>query len=168
MPVSVVLLDTRVHNRKGFNCGVERLDRYLRERAASDAKKSVSVCYVLIADDNPTAVIGYYTLSSASIQLARLPPGLQPKLPRYPDVPATLIGRLAISAAHRGNRFGEQLLLDALSRAHAARYAIGSAVVIVDAKGEAAAGFYAQYGFERLTSDPSRLYIPMGTVAKLF
>lgn len=168
MPVAVVLLDKQVHDRKGFSCGVELLDRYLRERAASDTRKSVSVCYVLAADDNPGVVIGYHTLSSASIQLTRLPPELQRQLPRYPDIPATLIGRLAVNAAHKGQHFGERLLLDALHRAYEARDAIGSAVVLVDAKDESAGNFYKQYGFEPLTPNPSRLYIPMATVAQLF
>lgn len=160
MPVSIVLLDKQVHDRKSFNCGVELLDRYLRERAASDARKGVSVCYVLADGDNPAEVIGYCTLSSASIQLTRLP--------RYPDVPATLIGRLAVSAAHKGQRFGERLLLDALHRAYEARDAIGSAVVLVDAKDDSVANFYKQYGFEPLTLNPSRLFMPMGTVGGLF
>lgn len=168
MPVSVVLLDKQVHDRKSFDCGVELLDRYLRERAGSDARKGVSVCYVLADDDNPAEVIGYYTLSSASIQLTRLPLALRRRLPRYPDVPATLIGRLAVSAAHKGQHFGERLLLDALHRAYEARDVIGSAVVLVDAKDDSAANFYKQYGFEPLTLNPSRLFMPMGTVAGLF
>ena len=167
MLVSVVLLDKRVHDRKAFSCDVESLDRYFRERAASDVKKSVCVCYVLAEDDNPSSVTGYCTLSSASIELTRLPAELQRQLPRYPDVPATLIGRLAVSARHRGLRFGERLLLDALHRAYEARHAIGSALVLVDAKDQSAADFYSQYGFELLTADRSRLYLPMGTVAQL-
>jgi predicted GNAT family N-acyltransferase len=100
--------------------------------------------------------------------LTRLPFAMQRQLPRYPEVPATLIGRLAVNAAHVGRRYGEHLLIDALQRAYEARHAIGSAVVLVEAKDRSAACFYRRYGFEPLSPERSRLYIPMDTVAQLF
>jgi ribosomal protein S18 acetylase RimI-like enzyme len=163
----VVLLDKGTHNRKDFQCGVEPLDRYIRERAAADVKKSVAVCYVLTADDDPSTIIGYYTLSNLSVEVTGLPSTLQKSLPKYPQIPATLIGRLAVSSAHTRQGFGEHLLLDALKRAYDARSVIGSALVVVDAKDEPAASFYTQYDFRRTKSDPRRLYILMGTIAKL-
>jgi hypothetical protein len=36
-----------------------------------------------------------------------------------------------------------------------------------DAKDEQAAAFYLHYGFERFATNPMRLYIPMGAVARL-
>ncbi len=168
MSDSIVLLDKGVHDRNGFDCRAEPLTRYLREHAAADARKAVSVCYVLAADEAPSVVIGYYTLSSASIELARIPPGLQRKLPRYPDVPATKIGRLAVSRVHEGKGVGEKLLIDALNRVYEASHSIGSAIVLVDAKNESAASFYKKYGFQPLTSETRQLYIPMATVGQLF
>ncbi len=167
MPV-VALLDKGIHDRKGFQCGVEPLDRYIRERAAADAKKSVAVCYVLTADDDPATIIGYYTLSNLSVELTGLPSALQKRLPKYPQIPGTLIDRLAVSLKHTKQGFGEHLLLDALKRACDARNVIGSALVIVDAKDKAAAEFYAQYDFQPTQSNPRRLYILMGTITKLF
>jgi len=164
---TVVLLDKGSHNRKDFQCGIEPLDRYIRERAAADAKKSVSVCYVLTAHDDPSTIIGYYTLSNLSVEVTGLPSTLQKSLPKYPQIPATLIGRLAVSSDHSRQGFGEHLLLDALKRAYGARSVIGAALVVVDAKDESAANFYAQYGFQRTKSNPMRLYILMGTIAKL-
>lgn len=165
---AVVPLDPRVHDREEFLCGVEPLDRYIRERAAAEVRKKVAVCYVVTPDDDSSTILGYYTLSSLSIELSRLPDAQRKHLPKYPNVPATLIGRLAVGSEHRGQKLGEFLLLDALRRALHTSDAIGSAFVVADAKDEQAAGFYLQYGFRRFATDSMRLYIPMGAVARLF
>lgn len=168
MPGSVVLLDRRIHNRRDFDCGCEPLDRYLRERAAGETRKRVAVCYVLVQKDNPSAIVGYYTLSNLSVELAELPSRLGARLPRYPNIPATLIGRLAVDSRYRGQRLGELLLMDALARALATSDVIGSALVVVDPKHEAAAAFYGQYDFMPLRHRDRRLFLPMRTIAGLF
>jgi GNAT superfamily N-acetyltransferase len=165
---AIVLLDPRVHDREGFVCRVEQLDRYIRERAASDVKRRVAACYVVTSDSDPSIILGFYTLSSLSIELGKLPDTQRRHLPKYPNVPATLIGRLAVSLERRGEKLGELLLLDALKRALQSSDAIGSALVVADAKDEKAVGFYLQYGFNRFVTDRMRLYIPMGVLARLF
>lgn len=165
---SVVVLDKGVHNRSDFDSGSEPLDRYIRERAASDTRKRVSVCYVLVADDDPSQILGYYTLSNSSVELTDLPSAVSKRLPKYPTVPATLLGRLAVDSHQRGQRFGEHLLVDALGRALETADSIGSALVIVDAKDESAVKFYERYEFIPLGGEGQRLFLPMGTVAKLF
>ena len=140
-PLRVEALGER-HNRTNFNCGVETLDRYLRAQAGQDVRKRVAACFVLVADDDP-APRGYYTLAATTIGLTDLPPALARRLPRYPLVPATLMGRLAVASAHRGQRLGERLLLDAFSRA--LRSEIASFAFVVDAKDETAAAYYVRY-----------------------
>lgn len=164
---SIECLDTSVHDRGSFNCSVDELNNYLTRRAAADARKSVSVCYVLEDDEDSSIILGYYTLSGHSVQLRNLPQSMQKRLPRYPQVPATLLGRLAVDSKHAGQRYGELLLLDALTRAYDARKAIGSALVVVDAKNQRAGAYYAKYGFEHLTTEPMRLVIPMATIGKV-
>lgn len=153
------------HERATFRCGVEPLDRYLRTGAGQDVRKRVASCFVLVAGDDP-APIGYHTLSATSLTLAELPETLVKRLPRYPAVPATLMGRLAIDERHRGRRLGEFLLFDALSRA--LRNEIASYAFVVDAKDEAAAAFYARYRLLSLTAGGRRLFVPMVEVAKFF
>lgn len=82
------------HDRSVFESGAEPLDRYLRTQASQDARKNVAAPFVLLLADGTIA--GYYTLSSTSVQLAELPAQTVRKLPRYPLVPATLLGRLAV------------------------------------------------------------------------
>ncbi len=83
------------HDRTRFRCGVRELDDYLRRRAGQDVRRRAAAVFVLSPADEPNRVAGYYTLSAASIVLGDLPQDVAKKLPRYPHIPATLIGRLA-------------------------------------------------------------------------
>ncbi|HYX26811.1 MAG TPA: GNAT family N-acetyltransferase [Thermoanaerobaculia bacterium] len=104
------------HDRAAFASGVEPLDRYLRTQAGQDSRRRVASCFVLTRADEPAQVLGYYTLSALSIALTDLPSAVAKRLPRYPVVPATLMGRLATDSRHRGKRLGELLLFDACAR----------------------------------------------------
>jgi ribosomal protein S18 acetylase RimI-like enzyme len=90
------------------------------------------------------AIGGYYTLSATAVIFDSLPDPFKKKLPRYPEVPAALVGRLAVDLQYRGNGLGETLLLDAMRKTLNAYLA--AAVLVVDAKDEQAAAFYYRYG----------------------
>lgn len=154
------------HKRTGFSCGIDPLDRYLKTQASQDAKRGVAAPFAVVTLDND--VIGYYTLSAFSIELAVLPPAQAKKLPKYPTVPATLLGRLAVDQNHRGLGVGELLLMDALSRSYRATSEIASYAVVVDAKNDAAIAFYHRYDFIQFPDRPNRLFLPMNVIAKLF
>jgi GNAT superfamily N-acetyltransferase len=120
--------------------------------------------FVLLLPDGTIA--GYYTLSATSIQLGELPAPTVRKLPRYPRVPATLLGRLAVDQSYRGRGYGRFLLADALFRA--VRNEIASFAFIVDAKDETARLFYERESFLPLPEQPLNLFRPMADLAKLF
>ncbi len=107
----------------------------------------------------PTAptILGYYTISNLSIEARDLPAELVKRLPRYPVLPATLIGRLAVDQSQRGKGLGGLLLFDALRRSLAT--GIASLTVVVDAKDEHARAFYAHDGFRQLGSHGDRLFL---------
>ena len=120
--------------------------------------------FILLLPDGTIA--GYYTLSSTSVQLADLPASIVRKLPRYPLVPATLLGRLAIDRRHQGKGYGQFLLADALYRA--ARSEITSFAVIVDAKDDDARRFYERESFLSLPDQTMKLFRPMADIRRLF
>src|SRR5438132_12084342 len=93
------------HNKKNFSCGSIPLDNYLKTQAGQDIKKNVSVTYVLNSV-NSSDIIGYYTLSSISIDASELSDEFMKKLPKYPMLPGILIGRLAIGSNHQGKKIG--------------------------------------------------------------
>lgn len=120
--------------------------------------------FVLVLLDGTIA--GYYTLSSTSVQLAELPAQTVRNLPRYPLVPATLLGRLAVDRRHQGKGYGRFLLGDALHRA--ARSEIASFAMIVDAKDESARRFYERESFLPFPDQPMKLFRPMADIRRLF
>lgn len=156
----------RQHDRAAFHCGAEALDRYLKRQARQDADKRVAAPFVAV-DPPDTRVLGYYTLAASVLTLADLPDDLARKLPRYPQLPVTLLGRLAVDQSTKGQGLGEHLLLDALHRSLAHADQIAAMTVVVDAKDENAASFYRHFGFLTLQTRPSRLFVPMLLVAQL-
>jgi GNAT superfamily N-acetyltransferase len=158
---------SREHDRAAFSCGVPALDRYLQKQAGQDARRYAAAPFVLCESDNP-AVLGYYTLSAISIDVRELPDETARKLPRYPEIPATLIGRLAVDRNRRGERLGEFLLMDALYRSLHQAAEIAAAAIVVDAKDDDARRFYETYDFRIFPDRPDRLFLPMAAVKKLF
>src|SRR5258708_35807554 len=84
------------HNRAVFSCGNASLDRYLKEQAGQDLRRGCATPFVLVSERGGTTILGYYTLSSYGIDVGELPPDVAKKLPRYPLIPATLLGRLSV------------------------------------------------------------------------
>lgn len=129
--------------------------------------RNVAIVYVLVPASAATSIAGYYSVSSTAVRLADLPETTRNHLPRYPLVPATLLGRLAVDREYRGKGPGERLLIDALRRSLTASRTVASVAVIVDAKDQTGAAFYTRYGFLTLPEPPLRLFLPMKTVASL-
>lgn len=148
------------HDRNGFTCGVESLDRYLKTQAGQDVRRKANAVFVLSREAEPDRVLGYYTLCAMAVSQGEVPEAARKHVPRYPFVSCTLIGRLAVAKDQQGQRLGSILLADALQRAFESAGTVGSSMVIVAALGETAAGFYAAHGFVRL-QDSLRLVMPM-------
>jgi len=154
----------RQHDRNSFASGVEPLDRYFRTQAGQDARKNMAAPFVLVLPDG--VIAGYYTLSATAVRLGDLPNQTTRKLPRYPLVPATLLGRLAVDHRYRGKGYGRFLLADALFRSASSE--IASFAVIVDAKDDDARRFYDRESFLPFPDQPMKLFRPMTDIAKLF
>lgn len=157
----------KTHDRKSFDCGNDDLNRYLREQARQDAEKCVAAPFVL-TQPGSLNVLGFYTLSSSIIPVGELPPNLMKRLPRYGQLPVTLLGRLAVDRSVGGQGIGEFLLVDALRRSLEAAQQIAAMAVIVDAKDELAESFYRHFDFQPFQLTPLRLFLPMAQIAALF
>lgn len=161
---TIELLNAK-HNRADFQCGTEALDRYLRQQAGQDLRRYVATPFVL-HDMEADRIAGYYTLASMSIQVEDLPEAMRAKLPRYPLVPATLLGRLAVDERYQGQGLGAFLLVDALRRSLMSE--IASMAVVVDAKDDQARAFYEHHRFTSFPDQLRRLYLPMAMIARQF
>jgi GNAT superfamily N-acetyltransferase len=154
-------LDPAVHDRQGFECGVEALDEYLRRFAVQHRQRGISSVYVLTDPARPERILGYYTLSAAEVDGQRLAEAERKKLPRYP-VPCFRMGRLACRSDQHGRGLGKLLLGCAVDRCLKARLQVAAYALVVDAKDDAAKAFYVHFGFKSLKDAPLTLYLPLG------
>jgi GNAT superfamily N-acetyltransferase len=154
-----------VQDRLGFKCGVESLDRYLKEQASQDVRRKANAVFVFVKESEPERICGYFTLCAGSLPPGTVPDAAKKFLPRYPAVSCTLLGRLAIDAAFQGQGIGGALLAEALRHAFENAAFVGSSMVVVDAFDERAASFYQAHGFLRFP-ESMRLGLPMIAIGK--
>ncbi len=152
------------HDRTGFVSGNEKIDRYFHDTVSQDVKRRYAACYVLV-ESSSNKIAGFYTLSSSGIPLMEIPPDLAKKLPRYPTVPAVLIGWLGRDARFRGENIGPRLLYDAIERVVSSP--VGAHAIFADAIDAAAEEFYRKHQFVPFNSHPKTLFLPIGTAIRL-
>lgn len=142
-----------------FDCGEIALNVYLQRYASQDVKRGVARVFIAAPLDQPSLILGFYTLSAASIAADTLPDVLRKKLPRYP-VPVAQLGRLAVSHATQGQGLGSIFLADACKRVVLASETLAVAAIIIDAKSPKAASFYQHFGFIQLPGVAGRWLLP--------
>lgn len=154
----------RHHNRKAFDCGTPELNDYLRRHARQNHEAGGSKTYVAVAPSAPETVLGYYSISPASIDFARVPAVLTRKLGRY-QVPVFRLARLAVSLSMQGQGLGSDLLLAAGERALAVAAQVGGVALAIDAKDDKAARWYERFGaMPLLDTSPLSLILPFQTM----
>jgi predicted GNAT family N-acyltransferase len=154
--------DRSKHDRSQFDCGVPSLNRYVTTQISSDIRRDLARGYAAVHTSDsgiPRKMVGYYTLSSHSVETDFLPKDLV-KCP-YPAVPAVLIGRLAACESVKGNRLGTQLVVSALKKSIELHKELGIQLVVVDPLGEDVIGFYEKFGFREFGE--GRLVLPVKT-----
>ncbi len=151
------------HDRSQFLSGSDALDRYFREQASQDIKRRIATCFVAVNVASGD-VAGYYTLTATGVALSALSAEIAKKLPKYPVVPAALLGRLAVTRRYRGQGLGGVLLADALART--GRAELGVFAMLVDAKDEPARRFYEHHGFTLLPGEVRRLCLPISAALR--
>jgi len=154
-------LDPAVHDREGFDCGVQALDEHIRRFAEQHRRRGISSVFILTDSARPEYILGYYTLSAAEVDAARLAEADRKKLPRYP-VPCFRMGRLACRADQRGRGLGKLLVGCAVDRCLKARHQVAAYALIVDAKDDSSAAFYVHFGFKPFLDAKRTLYLPLG------
>jgi len=153
----------KLHIKKEFSCGKELLDGYIRNQAKQDDNRDLSVCYVLNEEES-NRVIGYYTLSSNTINRSDLPDDLAKKLPpAYINLPTILLGRLAVDVRYKGNGYGAFLLTNALNEAVELSDRLGILAVVVEPIDDEAVSFYEAYGFTLIPSN-RKMFITIKTI----
>ncbi len=152
----------RHHDRKAFDCGDAELNAFLVRYARQSHEKGGAKTFLAI-DAEDGAVLGFYSLSPASVLYKRTPESVRKGLAHH-DVPVIRLARLAVDRRVQGQGLGGQLLLAAGRRALRAAAVAGGVALLIDAKNEGVAGWYAGYGAIPLTDAPLSLLLPFATL----
>jgi ribosomal protein S18 acetylase RimI-like enzyme len=153
------ILDSKWHNRKDFDCGVQELNLYLQQIANQDQKRGLSRTYVL-ADS--ASIVGYHSLAAHSVSRENLPPNVSAG--GYKDIPFLLLGRLAVDRKFQGQGYGGAMIYHAFHITRETAEKVGIIGMIVDAKSEKAASFYEGFGFRRIQGSKNRLVMPISSL----
>jgi len=119
--------------------------------------------FLAIDDAGGRTILGFYSLSPASVAYARTPDIVRSGLARH-DVPGFRLARLAVDRRFQRQGIGGQLLLAAGKRCLLAAAEAGGVVLVIDAKNERAAGWYVSYGAIALIGAPLTLLLPLATI----
>jgi GNAT superfamily N-acetyltransferase len=154
---------TKKHDREAFDCGEEALNEFLRRYARKSHDLGGAKTFLAMRDDGDKTILGFYSLSPASVDYARTPELVRRGLAKY-DVPGFRLARLAVDRKVQGQGLGGQLLLAAGRRCLLAATEVGGVVLVIDAKNERVAGWYASYGAVPLLDAPLSLMLPLATI----
>lgn len=152
----------RAYDRKAFDCGDAALNDFLRRYARQSHEQGGAKTFVAIDDKNPTKILGFYSIAPAALSYERLPEVMRRGLARH-DVPGYRLARLATHIELQGLGIGGQLLAAAARRCILAAAEVGGVVLIIDAKNERAAKWYAGYGAQPLQDAPLTLVMSLAT-----
>jgi len=154
---------SRKYDRGSFDCGDEALSEYLRRYARKSHERGGAKTFLAIDDADSKTILGFYSLSPASVDYARTPEMVRRGLARH-EVPGFRLARLAVDRRLQGQGLGGQLLLAAGRRCLLAAAEVGGVVLVIDAKNERVAGWYASYGAVPLLDAPLTLVLPLATI----
>jgi GNAT superfamily N-acetyltransferase len=153
----------RQHDREAFDCGEAALNEFLRRYARKSHELGGAKTFLAIDDGDHKTVLGFYSLSPASVEYARTPEVVKHGLARY-DVPVFRLARVAVDRRMQGQGLGGQLLLAAGRRCLLASAEVGGVALLIDAKTERAARWYAGYGAVPMLDAPLSLLLPLKTI----
>ena len=156
----------RSHDRKAFDCGEPALNDYLVRYARQNHEQGGAKTFVAVSQEYPKHILGYYSVCPASVEYERTPETIRHGLGRY-DVPVFKLGRLAVDRTSQGQGLGGQLLMSAGRRCLAVARQVGGVGLLIDAKDERVATWYANYGALVLSDAPLTLLLSFSTIEKI-
>jgi GNAT superfamily N-acetyltransferase len=152
------------HDRAAFDCGDADLNLYLQKYARQNHESGGAKCFAAAPADAPARILGFYTLSPASLEYARTAALAKKGLARY-DVPVFRLGRLAVDKTAQGRGLGGALLLRAADRCIRVAQDVGGVALLIDAKNDRAARWFESYGALRLDDAPLSLVLLLAVAA---
>lgn len=153
---------TKKHDRKAFDCGDPDLNLFLQRYARQSHEQGGAKTFLAIDDRDGQTIHGFYSLAPAALTYQRTPEIVRRGLAQH-DVPGFRLARLATDLRRQGRGLGGQLLAAAALRCLRAAREVGGVILIIDAKSDRAAAWYASYGALPLTDAPGTLVMSLAT-----
>jgi GNAT superfamily N-acetyltransferase len=148
---------TGEYRLEGLDCGEPALNDWLAHRALGNQTTGTSRTWVVIDEPSTRMVVAYYASSTASVMRAAAPRRIARDQPA--DLPAILLGRMAVDRRHQGKGLGTAMLKHFMTKAIEVSEIVGARLVLVHAKDEQAKDFYRHHGFIESPIDPLALML---------
>ncbi len=170
---SIEPFDPDRHDRTAFSCGVDQVDNFFKKTANKLMKVGNTAVYVMLGDKGDVA--GFFAMNAHAVHYEVLPSRYKRTAPNHGSIPAVYISMIGRDVKYRGQRVGEDLLVDALCRAsRASKSGYSAAVIMLDVldcgdpeKVRNRIAIYQGLKFESLPSDPLRMFMPMKVADQL-
>lgn len=153
---------SRKHDRKAFDCGETALNDFLQRHARQNHERGGAKTFLAINDADKKTILGFYSVAPGALAYAETPEIVRRGLAQH-DVPGFRLARIATHVRVQGQGLGGQLLAAAARRCLRASAEAGGVMLIIDAKNERAARWYAGYGAVPLRDKPLTLVMSLAT-----
>ena len=153
---------SKKHDRKSFDCGEAALNEFLQRYARQSHEAGGGKTFVAVREVDDKTILGYYSLAPAALAYADTPELMRRGLARH-DVPGFRLARLATDLKLQGQGLGGQLLAAAARRCLRVAAEVGGVILIIDAKSDRAAAWFATYGAVPLADKPLSLVIALAS-----
>jgi len=151
------------HDADTFDCGEPALNEFLSRHARKSHESGGSKTFVAIDDSDGKTILGFYSLSPATLFSAQTPENVASGLGER-EIPAFRLTRRAVDRPVQGRGLAGQLLLAAGRRCVLAATEVGGVAMLIEARSERVAGWYASYGAMPLLDAPLTLVLPLKTI----
>jgi GNAT superfamily N-acetyltransferase len=157
---------SKSHDRKSFDCGDAAMNDFLQRYARQSHESGGAKTFLAIDDADNKTILGFYSLAPGALAYAGTPETVRRGLAQH-DVPGFRLARIATHSRLQGQGLGGQLLAAAARRCLRAAAEVGGVILIIDAKNNRAAAWYASYGAVPLSNKPLTLVMSLATFADL-
>ncbi len=155
---------SKKHDRRSFDCSDPAMNDFFGRYARQSHETGAAKTFLAVDDADNKHILGFYSLAPGALAYADTPEMVRRGLARY-DVPGFRLARIATDLRWQGQGLGGQLLAAAARRCLRAAAEVGGVVLIIDAKNDRAARWYASYGAVPLSDRPLTLVISLASFA---
>lgn len=171
-PLSIERWNPVRHHRSAFDCGVERLNNFLKLSAKKQQKDDMIRVYVAV-EPGETRILGYHAINVGTMNVTEMPS--PPRgAPNHGELPVLFLGQVAVDLKAQGLGVGSLLMHHVFEKACVVADEAGCHAVLLDvmSDGDAAAfakrkNWYEEFGFQSFASNTARMFMTMKQVRNI-